>query len=410
MSNQLAYNKIYQQPTLTGVGRPIGERTLARVEKVVYGPLNNDGSSDPVYATKGRWSTVGGVVYTIVYGAQNLPEELQDNNIAKPYYSNINYYPVRGEIVELIVGPSYKLNDSGLATDLYYLTPFNLWNNVHHNSFPNFYNLALHNQQQQTSLSDITNGVSTNADAPSQPPYKLGDTFVEQLNVKNLQAFEGDMILQGRWGQSIRFGSTVTDSITKNPWSSGEAAKNGDPILIIRNGQGKQSSIFGPIDPYVPTTEDINTDAASIYLCSGQVVRIKDIEDNHVPKLKTFLIKRLNEEDTQNTNRPAVSTDFTSAASQSSRELAAAQASAATSANQIGNATDKLNVEGDVSVANNNYTVYLRALNQDKQIVTTVSKSGLSLDLAYVNAVTEMRRQNQGYILIIVPKDKLNKV
>ena len=71
-----------------------------------------------------------------------------------------------------------------------------------------------------------------------------------------LLAFAGDIIVEGRWGNSIRFGSTAkTDNIIyTNNWSN--TGDNGDPITILRNGQ----PIDSPDNGFTPIIEDINKD------------------------------------------------------------------------------------------------------------------------------------------------------
>ena len=94
----------------------------------------------------------------------------------------------------------------------------------------------------------------------------LGDTFLEQSNIKPLRKFEGDIVLEGRVGNSIRFGTSVLkNGIPQNNWSEG--SYNGQPITIIRNGQGDTGSVG-----FIPTEEDINRDASSIYLTQGQLI------------------------------------------------------------------------------------------------------------------------------------------
>jgi hypothetical protein len=94
----------------------------------------------------------------------------------------------------------------------------------------------------------------------------LGRTFVERENIHPLLLFEGDKLLEGRWGNSIRFGSTVKN--TPNTWST--TGTNGDPITIIRNGQGNQTD-----EGWVPTIEDINNDDSSVYFTSTQKVPLE---------------------------------------------------------------------------------------------------------------------------------------
>jgi hypothetical protein len=50
----------------------------------------------------------------------------------------------------------------------------------------------------------------------------------------------------------------------------------GDPITIIRNGQGRQSDDIA----WIPTVENINRDPSSIYLTAGQQIIIDDITTN----------------------------------------------------------------------------------------------------------------------------------
>ena len=81
-------------------------------------------------------------------------------------------------------------------------------------------------------------------------------------------------MIEGRFGQSIRFGSTVSKFKGYNSWS--DVGTNGSPITIIRNGQGKVTS---PKDPFASTVEDINTDGASIYMTSDQRIVIDDLSN-----------------------------------------------------------------------------------------------------------------------------------
>jgi len=87
---------------------------------------------------------------------------------------------------------------------------------------------------------------------------------------KQLRPFEGDFILQGRFGNTVRFGSTSTTS--NAPWSptqAGAPGMSGDPIMLIRvdrNNTVSSEDMF--------TVEDINQDDASIYLCSSQRVEL----------------------------------------------------------------------------------------------------------------------------------------
>lgn len=82
-----------------------------------------------------------------------------------------------------------------------------------------------------------------------------------------LQPFEGDVVLQGRFGNSVRFGSTSAK--TETPWSKGEVrpGSSGDGIMILRVDDQFVTDEKGML-----TKEDISTDASSIYLTTTQKI------------------------------------------------------------------------------------------------------------------------------------------
>ncbi len=95
---------------------------------------------------------------------------------------------------------------------------------------------------------------------------------LEELN--NLQPYEGDMLIQGRFGQSIRLGSTINPKdpkryVVQPSYSAGTAGQPA-PINILRAGQSTNQT--NQNNDYI--IEDINGDKASIYMCSGQQIPI----------------------------------------------------------------------------------------------------------------------------------------
>ncbi len=113
-----------------------------------------------------------------------------------------------------------------------------------------------------------------NLNSPVNPSQA---TFVEKENIHPLMSFAGDIIYEGRWGNSIRFGSTAkSKSQYANNWST--AGNNGDPITILRNGQNPNSNNFGA----EPITENISKDLSSIYLTSYQKLPFSLANENFV--------------------------------------------------------------------------------------------------------------------------------
>jgi len=91
---------------------------------------------------------------------------------------------------------------------------------------------------------------------------QFDNNFEEKGNIRSIPYFIGDVNLEGRWGNSLRIGSTNNTSLP-NTWSS--SGKQGDAIIILRNGQFESTT-----EPWIPLSEDISLDKSSIYLTSTQ--------------------------------------------------------------------------------------------------------------------------------------------
>jgi hypothetical protein len=254
-----------------GSGTPL--YLLARVTHVVNGPLfQGTQFPDPNYSDP---SDIGSILYQLVNTTQNRTLQAAGNPVAKPINSSIKQYPVEGEFVLLMQGPSVEMNESRDSRQYFYSLPFNLWNASHHNAFPDMgdygsYVNTTQRNYKQSSLTQQANNLSTT----SSVNYPLGPNFPEKESIKSLRIFAGDVTLEGRWGNSIRFGSTSAIDKQANPWSSQGTV--GNPILILRNGQGKQADNIA----WFPTVENINRDPSSFYLTNGQKIVIDDINNS----------------------------------------------------------------------------------------------------------------------------------
>lgn len=255
---------------LTG-GNPI--YLLARVTHVVNGPyFQGTKLPDPNYNTP---NDIGNILYQLIDTTQNRTSQSAGNKPAKPLHSALKQYPAEGEFVYLVIGPSVNLNENSDFRDLYYTSPFNIWNSSHHNAFPHlgdyssYVNTTVRNYEQSSFQRQAVNLSTT-----SSVNYPLGPNFPEKSNIKSLRIFAGDVTLEGRWGNSIRFGSTSAKDKEDNYWSRNSPA--GNPITIIRNGQGRQENDIA----WFPTVENINRDPSSIYLTQGQEIVIDDIQRN----------------------------------------------------------------------------------------------------------------------------------
>lgn len=195
---------------------------------------------------------------TIFYGKVSLNESssnLDTLNRARPIFSFIKYYPLIGEIVLILNTTSRNIysdiGGDGSFISTYYLPNINIWNNPHHNVLPLSSGLKNTANSQEASLGLQQNGVESTK-------VNLGEYFKENESIKNLQPFEGDMILEGRFGNSLRFGSSTPKG--KNNWSENDS--EGDPITIISNGQ---PNVNGDA-----ILENINDIDSSIFMLSNQ--------------------------------------------------------------------------------------------------------------------------------------------
>jgi hypothetical protein len=221
----------------------------------VFGVITTENTpTKALFENNGGWSGIGTIFYMDYDQVKNVDTtiDLSKCRIAKPFYSHIKDYPLIGELVEIIDAPSPASQVGNSVSQKYYSGVINLWNN---------------NQQN----------------APSGDT--LGSTFVESDNTKNLLSFEGDRIYQGRKGNSIRFGSTVSAHSDINEWSS--IGNNGDPIMILSNGYSVDSGSLSP------SVEQINKDLSSIYLTSTQLIPLQpDRTDSLNPLTKPLLPKK----------------------------------------------------------------------------------------------------------------------
>jgi|TARA_R100000149_G_scaffold10049_1_gene3625 hypothetical protein len=217
----------------------------------------------PKFSEYGEYDSIGTIIYSEV--DKNITKEYLENpNIARPLHSYLKYYPLINEIVLILTTADKTIYSTGFNTT-YYLPTVNIWNHPHHNALPNINDLRINEADQQADYEEIESGIIRRP-KDGGTDIELGQYFNEQDRIKPLLPFEGDTIIEGRFGNSIRFGSTTKQSI--NNWSFSDPEYIGSPITIIRNGQTRNVNN----ESWRHTTEDLNTDASSIYLTSDQSI------------------------------------------------------------------------------------------------------------------------------------------
>lgn len=272
------FNPTFAQQVSSYVQNQTGEAgfsyLIARVTHVVQGPtLIGTDIPDTYYKNP---TSLGTITYQLLKGTQDRTLESGGNVTAKPMFSAIKQYPLEGEFVLIFPGPGELLNDIKQAPGYYYTPAYNLWNDSHHNAFPDLGDYSEYiNDIRRSYLDSFETNQATNSSATGSTTMPLGPNFAEKSNIRSLRQFTGDVTIEGRWGNSIRFGSTSAIPRDANSWSRRGSAP-GNPITIIRNGQGEQGNNV----PWVPTVENINRDPSSIYLTQGQEIVIDDINNN----------------------------------------------------------------------------------------------------------------------------------
>ncbi len=226
-----------------------------------------------VFNEYGGWSSIGCIFFDKINEPNPNPQFTTDN-FARPLFPNQSAIPLKNEIVYVMTMPNSSIQENVNEVDYYYFQSVNIWGSTHHNAIPNPINNndTIPESQTQDYQQTETGNVRRVTDGGTD--IDLGDTFEEKLEVRNLLPYEGDYIYQGRWGNTIRLSSTVTDATIPNTWSS--TGEDGDPIMILKNGQHDEDT-----EPWVPQVEDINTDLSSIYLTSTQTLPIDVASKNY---------------------------------------------------------------------------------------------------------------------------------
>jgi hypothetical protein len=188
-------------------------------------------------------STDVGTIRFNVFGSNQdyQKDPLRSAIRAKPLRHDVRQLPILGEFVVCVRGPALHAQNNHMATEWYYLATFGIWGERNENSLPN-------------------------ASFSSKQWYKndtLGETFKDK-EVSPLHHFEGDTIIQGRFDNSIRLGSTATMATTKDTWSIG-GGSDGDPIMILTNEFAAEGT---------DKIEDINSDRSTIMMTSTQKIDV----------------------------------------------------------------------------------------------------------------------------------------
>jgi len=249
-------NKSSNPSIPSNIFNPMTQPTQVRVKSIIL-----DDSDPQLFQKFGDWNSIGVIFWESLDKTINTTD-INENQYAFPLFPNIKNYPLNDEVVYIIKLANTNTSNNDLSQTVnYYFPPINIWNSQLHNALPGYDNDHSNDAAQRGDY-NVTFQGEVRRVKDNSTEIKLGKYFKEN-NASPLLPYEGDIIYEGRSGNSIRFSSTIKGKIP-NEWSNNNF-NIGDPILILRNGQNSSYK-----EPWVPIIEDINNDLSSIYLTSTQ--------------------------------------------------------------------------------------------------------------------------------------------
>ena len=226
-------------------------------------PLEADGT--PTY------SLVGAIKGRMVNSQHKQPESRL--GWIQPMDANIKQYPLIGEYV--IVGR--------YLGRYYYAQTINMLGSPNSNSYPGYSgdkaSLTDNTTRRHAHNRSVEVATTKTPNKAASGEFTVGDPFVPNPLIRQLQPTFGDVIFNGRLGQSIRFGS--------NPDTL-------EPNILIRAGQLTDAEAFGKTadvddlkdNANKPVMEDINADGSSLWITSDQEVPLEvAIESDLTPTI-----------------------------------------------------------------------------------------------------------------------------
>jgi hypothetical protein len=204
----------------------------------------------------------------ILFKAAEFDDRLYEEDIARlafPLDRNNYRLPIPGELVEIIV--AYTTSTSHKA--FFYKTVISNAGVALNNSLP----FVLTGPKQVKKpvgglLANLLNNEDESAKRFEERFKHNPESLKESPSITSLR--EGDKLLEGRFGGSIKFTSTISDSTiwTPSQISKLDVSKEGDPFIVIKNSK-KPLNTPGQFQ----VLDDIpDLDQSSIYLTTTQTI------------------------------------------------------------------------------------------------------------------------------------------
>lgn len=199
---------------------------------------------------------IGMVQVRIIPDDRGVPKDKL--NWAMPLESAFREYPLKNEMVMLFFS----------VGRLFYTRRINITNKITENSWPGLSDAFSAKTSKQKTAENMALAAKG---GPSYRPWnstqstELGDEFAENPNVRMVRPMQGDTIIQGRYGNIIRFGSSVfSNPVTPTPQAN----------LLITVGQTNRGSVVSTDTPsiYSLVYEDINKDRNCVWIVTDETV------------------------------------------------------------------------------------------------------------------------------------------
>ena len=164
---------------------------------------------------------------------------------------NFTQVPLIGEHIAVIKGPSSMVSPTGWFPSYYYLGPMAIHGSKHLNPMPGSFEMS----QEGEGSGVLQSVASAGPTLLRKAQYKPGVHFKEKKDVMNMQPYEGDILIEGRRGNSIRMGCALgladnpMNYSVKSPFFKGK--KSGSPIIILANGHKQGlSAVTGTVKKF----------------------------------------------------------------------------------------------------------------------------------------------------------------
>jgi hypothetical protein len=231
---------------LSNAASPIKAGSLTKKLGIVY-DICLDESHTISKQSKAGSAYVGSIKFR---DPSNLSADVSNLPIAHPFDKNFINIPLKNEIVEI----------HEVATGEYTYSRIGNESNPSVSANSNLISIKFPEKKESTNKSNDYKSVSFTGIAKSNKDNSslyngFGKYYNPQENIHKLKLYEGDSLIQSRFGQSIRF-SAFNNSNNKFA-----------PTLIIRNSEASNNR---KKDQNVNIEEDVNKDGTIIALTSGE--------------------------------------------------------------------------------------------------------------------------------------------